>query len=83
LVQWFLRRRFKCEILWRTTDRWWISSDGKSSHNLWLGDAKKHEFRVKRYVSLRWRGDIISAISLPSNKQKHFMLNKFYKYPIT
>ena len=31
LVQWFQRRRFKCECLWRTTDGRQTTSDGKSN----------------------------------------------------
>ena len=37
LVQWFQRRRFKCESLRRTP------SDGKSSHGLWPGEVKMIE----------------------------------------
>jgi hypothetical protein len=35
LSQWFLRRRFKCESLRRTTGGRRTPSDGKSSHGLW------------------------------------------------
>jgi hypothetical protein len=38
LVQWFLRRRLKCEML---TDRRWTKSDGNSSHGLKANWAKK------------------------------------------
>jgi hypothetical protein len=38
LVQWFQKRRIKCESLRR------MPSDGKSSHGLWPGELKKASF---------------------------------------
>ena len=55
LVQRFQRRRFKCEILRRTTDgrtdRRRMPSDGKSSYGLWPGELKTIEIpRCKMHI---------------------------------
>jgi hypothetical protein len=41
LVQWFQRRRFKCEGLQRVNGHQ-TPSDGKSSHGLWLCELKSN-----------------------------------------
>jgi hypothetical protein len=44
LVQWFWKRRLKCELFTDNDGRWRMPSDGKSSHCLWQGELKTIHF---------------------------------------
>ena len=71
-VQWFQRRRFKCEKL--TDGRWTLTHD-KSSHGLWPGELKTrwtnrqmwliyslHSFRLIHSKDCRWTDSHVSFL---------------------